>query len=154
YIPSKQELSQLKEVLNDGEQEMKRYEEDIKPLRRILDQLERAKSDVEAANRQRRAAISAQRRVPMEVWGMIFSTLCLVLHEYLFDVCSITCRSPLLKVPAILISQVCARWNVVAKSIPSIWSSINVHIGCRTYNFVKSLKIYLSNSKDCPLKLR
>ncbi|KAF9263986.1 hypothetical protein L218DRAFT_863817, partial [Marasmius fiardii PR-910] len=154
YVPSEEELSQLKEALNDGEQEIKRYEKDIKTLRRMLDQLERAKSDVETANRQRRAAISAQRRVPVEVWVMIFSTLCLVLHEYSFDSHSSTHDSPLLRLPAILVSQVCARWNVIAKSIPSVWSSIHVDIEAPKYHFTHPLKIYLSNSKDCPLKLR
>ncbi|KAF9264008.1 hypothetical protein L218DRAFT_1076893 [Marasmius fiardii PR-910] len=150
YTPSEEELSQLKEALKDGEQEIKRYKEDIATLRRMVDQLERAKRDMEAANRQRRAAISAQRRVPVEVWGMIFSTLCLVLHEYSFNVFSP--GSPLLQLPAILISQVCVRWNVIAKSIPSIWSSINFAIEFSKYN--NPLKIYLSNSKDYPLKLR
>ncbi|KAF9264007.1 hypothetical protein L218DRAFT_300153 [Marasmius fiardii PR-910] len=83
---------------------------------------------------------------------MIFSTLCLVLHEYSFNVFSP--GSPLLQLPAILISQVCARWNVIAKSIPSIWSSVYVDIEAPKYHFTHPLKIYLSNSKDCPLKLR
>ncbi|KAF9250004.1 hypothetical protein L218DRAFT_968670, partial [Marasmius fiardii PR-910] len=138
--------------LNEGEQEVKRYEEDMATLRQMLDQLERAKSDMKAANRQRRAAISAQRRVPVEVWEMIFSTLCLVLHEYSFDGHRSNHDSPLLQLPAILVSQVCARWNVIAKSIPSIWSSINVDIDYPKYN--NPLRIYLLNSKDCPLKLR
>ncbi|KAF9264022.1 hypothetical protein L218DRAFT_841745, partial [Marasmius fiardii PR-910] len=152
YTPSEEELSQLKKALNDGEQEVKRYEEDITTLQRMLGQLERAQSDMKTANRQRRAAISAQRRVPVEVWGTIFSTLCLVLHEYSFGVFSP--GSPLLRLPAILVSQVCVHWNVIAKSIPSVWSSILVYIGRPTYNFANPLKIYLSNSKDHPLKLR
>ncbi|KAF9263962.1 hypothetical protein L218DRAFT_1031771, partial [Marasmius fiardii PR-910] len=148
--PSEMELSQLKEALDEGEQEMKQYKEDTATLRQMLDQLERAKHDMEAANRQCRAAISAQQRVLMEVLGMIFSTLCLVL-QYSFDGHGSTYDSPLLQLPAILISQVCTHWNVIAKSIPSIWSSIHVDIGRSKYN--NPLKIYLSNSKDCPLKL-
>ncbi|KAF9263984.1 hypothetical protein L218DRAFT_299710 [Marasmius fiardii PR-910] len=154
YAPSEEELSQLEEALNDGEQEIERYEEDIATLQRMLNQLKRAKRDIEAMNRQRRVAISAQRRVPVEVWGMIFSTLCLVLHEYSFDGRNPTRDSPLLQLPAILISQVCARWNVIAKSITNIWSSIHVYIGYPMYDFAIPLNIYLSNSKDCPLKLR
>ncbi|KAF9260565.1 hypothetical protein L218DRAFT_575060 [Marasmius fiardii PR-910] len=151
YIPSESERIQLRNVLKEGEREIECYE----GLWAILDQLETRKRALELTTIQCRAALSVHRRIPAEVWGMIFSTLCLELHEYSFDV-DVDDVSPLLQLPALLISQVCSRWRNIVQGLPSVWSSINADAfhwnGYRTFN--DPLKVYLAHSKGYPLTLR
>ncbi|KAF9258746.1 hypothetical protein L218DRAFT_948127 [Marasmius fiardii PR-910] len=56
-------------------------------------------------NRKRRAALSVQRRIPVGIREMVFSTLCLSLHEYSLDIDYDFPYSRFLRVPAILITQ-------------------------------------------------
>ncbi|KAG7093269.1 hypothetical protein E1B28_006952 [Marasmius oreades] len=153
YIPSKVEMSELKDLLKEGERELKRYEVDMALLQQTLEQLGNAKSAVETMAKQCWAAISAQRRVPVEIWEMIFSTLCLSLCEYSFDV-NYRSHSPLLGLPAIIISQVCSHWRTIAKGLSKLWSSITVNLSEPPYDVGLPLEVYFSNSGDYPLKLR
>ncbi|KAG7093309.1 hypothetical protein E1B28_006992 [Marasmius oreades] len=153
YIPSVVEMSELKDVLEKGKRDLKRYEEDIAVLRQTLERLECAKSAMENTTRQCRAAISAQRRVPMEIWEMIFSIICLSSREYSFDV-DYRSDSPLLGLPATIISQVCSHWRTIAKASFKLWSSINVNLSQPRYNVALPLEAYFLNSRDYPLKLR
>ncbi|KAG7093268.1 hypothetical protein E1B28_006951 [Marasmius oreades] len=153
YIPSKVEMSELKDLLKEGERELKRYEVDMALLQQTLEQLGNAKSAVEPTTRQCRAAISAQRRVPVEIWEMIFSTLCLSLCEYSFDV-NYRSHSPLLGLPATIISQVCSHWRTIAKGLSKLWSSITVNLSEPPYDVGLPLEVYFSNSGDYPLKLQ
>ncbi|KAF9263978.1 hypothetical protein L218DRAFT_999133 [Marasmius fiardii PR-910] len=154
YVPSDIEISQLRDALKEGEQEVEQYEEDIGVLRQTLDRLENAKNIVEATNRKRCAALSVQRRIPVEIWKTIFSALCLSLHEYSFNIDYDSPYSPLLQVPAILLTQVCSHWNVIAKGIPSLWASIKANIDDIPYNVTIPLEVYLSRSQGHPLDLR
>ncbi|KAF9260566.1 hypothetical protein L218DRAFT_906921 [Marasmius fiardii PR-910] len=155
YIPSESELFYLENVLKEGEQELERYEKDIADLREILDRLETGKKAVELMASHCRGALSAHRRIPAEVWGIIFSTLCLSLHRYSFDSSSYQFGdSPLLGLPTTIISQVCTHWRNIVVEMPSLWSSINVDLDDTNYNVHIPLKVYLSNSKAHPLKLR
>ncbi|KAG7093287.1 hypothetical protein E1B28_006969 [Marasmius oreades] len=153
YIPSETETSRLREVVTDGEEEIKRYEEDMAVLQQTLDQLTRAKSAVEITTRKCRAALSVHRRVPQEVWEIVFSTLCLSLHDYSFNI-DYNSPSPLLGLPATILSQVCSRWKAIVKGSPSLWSSLNVNIREISYNILRPLTACLENSRGIPLKLR
>ncbi|KAF9263959.1 hypothetical protein L218DRAFT_832684, partial [Marasmius fiardii PR-910] len=130
---------------------IKQMEEDISVLRCKLDQLERAKNAAKVTASQCRAALSAHRRIPVEIWKMVFSELCLSLYDYSFN---IWYRSPFLGLPATVISQVCSHWNVTSKGMPSLWSTINVNLDVSAYNVAILLEAYLSRSKEIPLKVR
>ncbi|KAF9263945.1 hypothetical protein L218DRAFT_297841 [Marasmius fiardii PR-910] len=150
-MPSETERSQLEDLLNEGEQDIKQMEEDILVLRRKLDQLRRAKHAAKVTACQCRAALSAHQRIPVEMWEMIFSELCLSLSSYSFNIWD---RCPLLGLPATAISLVCSHWNVISKGMPSLWSTINVNLDVSAYNFAIPLDAYLSRSKGIPLKVR
>ncbi|KAG7093336.1 hypothetical protein E1B28_007016 [Marasmius oreades] len=147
YVPSEIEISHLTKVLMEAEKQVEQYEKDISVLRRKLDQLEKEKITAEAVTEQCRASLSVHRRVPVEIWELIFSRLCLSLHDYPFD------TNLLPGLPAILISQVCSRWKAIAGRLSSIWSSINVHLD-ELYDIRLPLETYLSNSAGYPLKIR
>ncbi|KAG7093310.1 hypothetical protein E1B28_006993 [Marasmius oreades] len=147
YVPSEIEISHLTKVLMEAEKQVEQYEKDISVLRRKLGQLEKEKIAAEAVTKQCRASLSVHRRVPVELWEMVFSRLCLSLHDYSFD------TNLLPGLPAILISQVCSHWKAIAGGLPSIWSSINVHLH-ELYDTRLPLETYLSNSADYPLKIR
>ncbi|KAF9263996.1 hypothetical protein L218DRAFT_901303 [Marasmius fiardii PR-910] len=154
YFPSASERPHLRNILQEAEREIEWYEANIVALRQTLDQMEKEKRVVEVTTNQYRAALSTHRRVPVEVWEIIFSTLCLSLCEYSFDTDYSSPASPLLRLPAILISQVCTHWRVIAEKMPSIWSSISVDLSEPPYNVDIPLKVYLSNSNEHLLKLR
>ncbi|KAF9263979.1 hypothetical protein L218DRAFT_987332 [Marasmius fiardii PR-910] len=154
YIPSELERPQLNSILNEGEQLAKRYEEDISILRQKIDQLEKARIAVEITNRNCRAALSVQRRVPVEIWEIIFSTVCLTLHEYSFDMGYPAPNATALELPAFIVSQVSSHWRTIANGMPSLWSSISVNIDEPAYPVTTPLKTYLLKSESCPLKLR
>ncbi|KAF9263938.1 hypothetical protein L218DRAFT_297712 [Marasmius fiardii PR-910] len=151
YMPPETERSRLEDLLREGEQDIKQMEEDISVLRCKLDQLERAKNATEATTGQCRAALSAHRGIPVEMWEMIFSELCLSLHDYSFDIRHV---SPFLGLLATTVSQVCSHWNVISKGMPSLWSTIDVNLDESAYNVAILLDAYLSRSKETPLKVR
>ncbi|KAF9263958.1 hypothetical protein L218DRAFT_298803 [Marasmius fiardii PR-910] len=149
YVPTAAERSQLKKVLEGGEEQVKRYEEEIELLPHRLDELEAAKNTVEATNTQCRDALSTRRRTPVEIWEMVFEVLCLSLHEYSFCVSYDSSK----ECPAMLVSQVCSLWRIIANGMPGIWSSLDVDLDW-PYNIEIPLELYLSNSKGCSLKIR
>ncbi|KAF9263963.1 hypothetical protein L218DRAFT_958798 [Marasmius fiardii PR-910] len=158
YVPSDIEISKLKDALKEAEQEIERYEEDLAVLRQTLDRIEKAKSAVEITSMKRRAALSAQRRIPAEIWEKIFSILCLSLHKHSIDIAQrydlAQSESLLLQTPAILISQVCSHWNAITKGTPSIWASIRANIDNPPSNAIIPLQLYLLRSQGYPLDLQ
>ncbi|KAG7093290.1 hypothetical protein E1B28_006972 [Marasmius oreades] len=134
YTPSDIEKSQLENMLKEGEQKVEQCEEIMAVLRKRLEQMESTQNAVETTNAQCRAALSAQRRVPVEIWQMIFSTLCLTpCHPHF----------PSLR-------------KIIAKGMPSIWSTISFHLSesLHDVNVSTPLKVYLSNSETSLLKMR
>ncbi|KAF9263983.1 hypothetical protein L218DRAFT_1076880 [Marasmius fiardii PR-910] len=158
YVPSDIEISKLKDALKEAEQEIERCEEDLAVLQQTLDRKKKTKSAVEITNRKRRAVLSAQRRIPAEIWEKIFSILCLSLHKHSIDITKRYYLAPaeylLLQTPAILISQVCSHWNAITKGTPSIWASISANIDSPPSNAIIPLELYLLRSQGHPLDLR
>ncbi|KAF9263948.1 hypothetical protein L218DRAFT_297929 [Marasmius fiardii PR-910] len=92
-------------------------------MRQRLDELEETKSTVQTTNAQCRDALSTRRRTPVEIWQMVFNVLCLPLHKYSFCVsrnssegCPVMPDALLRGCPAILVSQVCSQWRIIANA--------------------------------------
>ncbi|KAF9263975.1 hypothetical protein L218DRAFT_999131 [Marasmius fiardii PR-910] len=74
--------------------------------------------------------------------------------NYSFDIDYDSPYSPLLQVPAILLTQVCSRWRIIANEVPSIWASIKIRLDETPLGVNIPLQIYLSRSEGYPLDLR
>ncbi|KAL0571190.1 hypothetical protein V5O48_010770 [Marasmius crinis-equi] len=93
--------------------DMMQQEEQELSLRRSLENLEARKRALETDIGRRRAVISAQRRVPTEVWEMIFSYC----HEYFLEITDcVAVDHPR------TISRVCWRWSGIVRNCPMLWS--------------------------------
>ncbi|KAL0066689.1 hypothetical protein AAF712_006292 [Marasmius tenuissimus] len=135
YVPSDSEISQLKALLLKEELELARYQDRM------------------VANFQKcRSAISVQRRVPAEIWEIIFRR---AFHDYSFIVKHSSFYTPVLvfQTPALVFSQVCARWRAVAIGCSRLWSSIDIHLNAFTPNMTSALQTYLKRSAPQPLSL-
>ncbi|KAF9263976.1 hypothetical protein L218DRAFT_1076877 [Marasmius fiardii PR-910] len=131
--------AKLNNALDRGEQDE----------REKLGQLENVKGVKEVTAIHRGPALSAHQSVPAEIWEMIFSMLCLALHEFSFNP---DYHATQHKLPAMLISQVCSQWRLIAYGLPRIWSTVNVSLDIRRIDI--PLELYLSKSKTCPLTVR
>ncbi|KAF9263965.1 hypothetical protein L218DRAFT_1031774 [Marasmius fiardii PR-910] len=122
-------------------------------LRQTVDQQEMEESVVEATTTQRSAAFPPRTRLPVEVWRMIFSTMCLSMCDYMFDSDRYSPDSPLLGLPTLVVSQVCSHWRRIVEGMPRLWATINLNFSRLNYK-PNILEIYLVNSGSCPFTLR
>ncbi|KAJ8079271.1 hypothetical protein PM082_021773 [Marasmius tenuissimus] len=99
-----------------------------------------------------RSAISVQRRVPAEIWEIIFRR---AFHDHSFIVKHSSFYTPVLvfQTPALVFSQVCARWRAVAIGCSRLWSSIDIHLNAFTPNMTSALQTNLKRSAPQPLSL-
>ncbi|KAL0566417.1 hypothetical protein V5O48_015595 [Marasmius crinis-equi] len=115
-------------------------------------------SDEESTVLSQRSEMLATReqayRVPGEVWEMIFS-ICSTLDRYSFRVeCGPGEETQNVHLPALVLSQVCARWRGIMKSSPRLWSSISIEFIHLPFDIVPILELYFVGSKDYPLDIR
>ncbi|KAL0571461.1 hypothetical protein V5O48_010496 [Marasmius crinis-equi] len=162
YIPSESEKPLLRELLQEEMTKIKGCEEEMDKLRtdfgKNLKTLESRKHGFQQNVKAYRSALSRSarhRRVPTELWRLIFSYAC---HPYSFRV---DCEAYyddigdlIEQMPALRISQVCSRWRQIMKSSPSLWSSVCAMFTELGYNTSKALQIHFTNAQDCLLDIR
>ncbi|KAL0066726.1 hypothetical protein AAF712_006331 [Marasmius tenuissimus] len=108
------------------------------------------------------SALSSQRRVPNEVWEIIFTTLCTTLHDYSFKLDyyygisnqTNTYKTILLEIPSLVLTHVCSRWRGIAMSLPHLWSSLSIKFNELPFDITVPLELYLSRSQESPLSIR
>ncbi|KAJ8079267.1 hypothetical protein PM082_021769 [Marasmius tenuissimus] len=159
YVPSDAEVAHLRGILKEEEKELVRYKDEIAVLQCKLEQLEEGKRHLKSNVKWCRSGISVQRRVPAEIWELVFSALCLSLHKYSFNLdyqrnTSFSReRLTVFETPALTVSHVCSRWRSIANDCPRLWSSINIQFAIQR-DPVPCLETYLGRSKMQPLSLR
>ncbi|KAL0568865.1 hypothetical protein V5O48_013106 [Marasmius crinis-equi] len=155
YVPNDVERAQLEDRLKEDEGRLVAPKENMKiaTVQLELDQLREEQVILEANIGSCSSALSTHRRLPVELWGIIFGHVCsekwggyrysLIINHFL---------DKTLFTPPLILSQVCARWRNMVTSIPQLWSSIHLDL---TAPFDVHLPIYtyLTNSKNCPLRI-
>ncbi|KAK1224822.1 hypothetical protein PQX77_012233 [Marasmius sp. AFHP31] len=152
YSPTDEEFLRLKEVLREEEEQLKRHEEDILILREKLEKSEAGKRIVESNIKQCRSVVSTKWRLPVELWEHIFSIFCTSLHDFSFEV-DYRYRQPV-KMPPIVVSQVCSRWRGIARSCPRLWSFLSIELNSLSRKIDVPLSAYLERAKSFPLTIR
>ncbi|KAK1219030.1 hypothetical protein PQX77_018258 [Marasmius sp. AFHP31] len=153
------EVTRLRSTLRIQEEIHDSYVDQIARLRQRLGVLETERSAAEDRIAHCRSALSAQslRRIPAEIWELIFAHACGYPNEYSltvdYDVGNDPDRKATLEVPAITLSQVCSRWRNIMKGCSTLWSSLRVGLAELPFNIEIPLRASLKNSNDRPLRL-
>ncbi|KAL0062114.1 hypothetical protein AAF712_011041 [Marasmius tenuissimus] len=147
--------------MKNGEEKRQVLDGEIEGLRKQLARLEVERSSVDNGVTCCQSVLLTQtlRKLPVEIWELIFTQVCEAMHEYTFDfsydptVDLELQNKPILKTPVITLSHVCSRWNAVVKTCPRLWSSIRVDIYELNLDLRSLLSMYLENSGGFPLRL-
>ncbi|KIK62011.1 hypothetical protein GYMLUDRAFT_165325, partial [Collybiopsis luxurians FD-317 M1] len=118
YAPSSAELAQLKAVLAEPEQELRRLESEIASVRAALDGLLSKKKTVETYIEAHQTLMSPIRRLPSETLGEIFLR-CLP-SDSAYGIRS-------LKHAPLLMTTICRNWRHIAIETPGLWNSIHIY---------------------------
>ncbi|KAK1222800.1 hypothetical protein PQX77_014326 [Marasmius sp. AFHP31] len=159
YAPSRNEVVYLRGVLEEEEEELARYQDEIAVLRRKLERLEEGERHLKSNVEWCRSGLSVQRRVPPEIWELVFSILCLSLYEYSFNL-DYDKTTPfgdngwpvIFETPSLTVSHVCSRWRNIANSCSRLWSSLSVQLTVPV-DPMPLLETYLRRSKTHLLSL-
>ncbi|KAL0566120.1 hypothetical protein V5O48_015898 [Marasmius crinis-equi] len=101
------------------------------------------------------SALSTCRHVPAELLEIIFSALCLSLHEYSLQIKhDDEEKTPTISTPTLALSQVCSRWRAIARASPRLWSSISVEITELPLGIDAVLELYFTYADSHPLNFR
>ncbi|KAL0571041.1 hypothetical protein V5O48_010920 [Marasmius crinis-equi] len=111
YAPSKREREEIRAMIQDPEQEIRRIDEEISRLQARHDELSRFVTS-------HRMLLSPFRRLPGELWGEIF-VRCLPNG-------SLPVRS-LAEAP-LLLTGICRTWREVALNTPTLWNAVHISI--------------------------
>ncbi|KAL0569954.1 hypothetical protein V5O48_012003 [Marasmius crinis-equi] len=145
HIPSETDIPQNRVILEQEEELLRMYDEEIARLQPILENLKHQRSQVQDRINKRRSVISVLRRFPTEILGEIF-------WHCVGDVSLYITRRRFSTV-ALNISHVCSRWRTIVIGLPNLWSTIAVDF-YKLYSELKPvMKLYLDRSGDHPLKI-
>ncbi|KAL0065672.1 hypothetical protein AAF712_007313 [Marasmius tenuissimus] len=151
YVPSTSELAQILSELREEEEELEAFDEEIGRLEDALYRMRSARKWLVHRMNQRKSAVSVLRRVPVEVWEMIFKCAG-SLTEYALDFAESERWKPL-SLPHAL-SWVCKDWKRMVDFIPAVWASIRIsQLPTVEADLRPVLEEYLSKSSGRPLKI-
>ncbi|KAK1221679.1 hypothetical protein PQX77_015509 [Marasmius sp. AFHP31] len=97
--------------------------------------------------------MSILRRVPVEVWRMVFFAVCgAVSYSFRYDARFRGRR--LFEAPPLILSQVSPLWRAITRDFPQLWSSISIEFVRIGRSVEPLINLYLANSGRYPLMLR
>ncbi|KAJ8084473.1 hypothetical protein PM082_003243 [Marasmius tenuissimus] len=149
-------------TIQDEEDLVERYDQEITRLRLLTEKLENEKAKVMEHIGKLRSSLLTIRRLPVEILSHIFTLVCAAQSEDSYSkaprgVLGGSLRITDGKQPEVTtlhLSQVCWRWREIVVGLPNLWASISVYIDEHYhYNALDSLLRYLERSKGSPLDL-
>ncbi|KAL0575577.1 hypothetical protein V5O48_006393 [Marasmius crinis-equi] len=154
YIPSDLEATQTKALLAEEQKEDEQYEKEVAHALELVERLRRGQRELRANMDQRRGTLSCLRKIPTEIWVVIFSIVCSSARSgYLLHIDS-TIDPRIRIVPTVVLSQVCVRWRRIAFGSSELWNSISIHFAKLSETSMYYLKLFLDNSKGSFLNVR
>ncbi|KAI3611707.1 hypothetical protein WG66_007720 [Moniliophthora roreri] len=155
HVPSESEVHQAAMLLAEEEEQLKRCTEELRRLHDIVERLESQKSVLEQRVAERRSVTSVIRRVPMDIWNLIYSNICIGNSTYaLSTLTNYKGRFEGAHARPLRLSQVSAHWRQIVKSLPRLWSSISIDIYGIDQRIVDLLELFVENSGGQPLRLK
>ncbi|KAL0072290.1 hypothetical protein AAF712_000052 [Marasmius tenuissimus] len=145
YVPADEQVRQTAEQLEKDEETVRLYDEEISRLETVLKTLMEGKKRVKRRMEERRAMMSAIRRLPNEVLSEIFYHS-VPPGEYSFSADHRGVRARTLN-----ISHVCSRWRNIINAIPKLWSSFHIDLYKIKHPVSSIIKLYVNRSREHPL---
>ncbi|KAL0066701.1 hypothetical protein AAF712_006306 [Marasmius tenuissimus] len=152
YTPSEGEASEMTRIMEKEEEDIVRRTKEILWARQMLKEAETRKKALELNLMQRRSIVSVQRRVPAEIWEIIFGMASVSSYRQASLVIDSRIRTGIL-MPPIILSHVCSRWRQITLRCPRIWSSIHIEFQGLPKHSHHLLRTYLENSRGSVLRL-
>ncbi|KAL0065664.1 hypothetical protein AAF712_007305 [Marasmius tenuissimus] len=153
YIPSSLERDHIVSELREEEGELEALDKEIAHLEDALTRMRTGRTWLLHRMKQRKSVVSAVRRVPIEIWDMIFKRAGSI-AEFALDFSESECQEKCLVSLAHKLSWVCKGWGRIVDSIPVIWSSIRIRKLPNLKTDIRPLLLeYISKSSGCPLKI-
>ncbi|KAJ7442982.1 hypothetical protein FB451DRAFT_1105393 [Mycena latifolia] len=153
YCPQDEEIVQIHTLLIEPTLRLKRLDDEIAVLQKVLDKLAEERAGISAYVDAHKALISPVRRLPLDVIQEIF-TACIPMHR--------NCVMSAMEVP-ILLGRICSSWRSISLSTPRLWSRLHIvepHFANLPDLFEKKLaqraettKMWLGRSGNCPLSI-
>ncbi|KAL0567790.1 hypothetical protein V5O48_014200 [Marasmius crinis-equi] len=159
FVPDPREISRLKHILEESTGKLASHGfTNVKAINleeeELDDELWEEVYPLFCNVRNCRAILATHRKLPTEIWQIIFNIASEFAVGYsLASMCS-PCGTPcsLWTLP-LTITQVCSRWGSIIRSTPSAWSSIKLEL-CRLYIDIEPLlETYLKYSKGHTLRI-
>ncbi|KAK1224874.1 hypothetical protein PQX77_012185 [Marasmius sp. AFHP31] len=150
YAPSSVERHSIRSLIEDPEEQVRRLDEEISRLQAKRQTLKRFVD-------LHRVLLSPSRRVPTDIWGLIF-TECFPNNP--FGLCTRTMQDA-----PLLLTTVCRLWREIALSTPNLWTSIHIWLPAPSMTMLdkdyiaklrgrkEGLKAWLDRSGSLPLTI-
>ncbi|KAK7029365.1 hypothetical protein VNI00_014619 [Paramarasmius palmivorus] len=147
--PSHIQILQARDAIVNEEEEIRRYDAEIKRLNRIIKKLKAEQSLLRKQLAVHRSWIAPIQQLPSEILMEIFQYACLS-EDYTL---SVTSRTKEIRSVPLTISYVSSRWRGLVKGQPNLWTSISVDLYRHRWDICPLLRSFLENSKQKPLSI-
>ncbi|KAL0563597.1 hypothetical protein V5O48_018468 [Marasmius crinis-equi] len=148
YVSSEMELAQVRSDLEAEERELQRFDLELSKVELTSKRLSAGRACLVQRMNKRRAALSLMRKMPMELWQMIFSWVCLS-EEFSLDFSD----TRTVQTTTNVLASVCRLWRRITHSTPALWCSIRVDLQDLVTDFRPLIKLSLRNSSGRPLRI-
>ncbi|KAE9411378.1 hypothetical protein BT96DRAFT_1011204, partial [Gymnopus androsaceus JB14] len=139
------ELSKARQVILDGEKDLKRYADEIRRFRSEILLLEQKSTQLEECLGHYSSLVAPIWMIPDDVLILIFEYLC-VEHANLQKIQG--------DAPSVLqLSAVCSHWRSVLQFSPSLWTDIVVSFNAEGMPQLETVQLFLERSKEKLLTL-
>ncbi|KAK1219101.1 hypothetical protein PQX77_018185 [Marasmius sp. AFHP31] len=109
YVPSKEETDEIRSIIRDPEEEIRRIDEEISRLQERRDKLQHFVA-------RHRELLSPFRRLPGEIWGEVFVRC---LPDRHLPRCRMS-QAPL------ILTVICRSWRDIALRTPRLWNALHM----------------------------
>jgi len=155
FVPNDEEATKLGDVLASGSSKLARISSEITRVKLILQELENQHKALEDEIDAHRRLLSPFRRelIPMDVLQEIFLCCLPINHDSIISN----------KEAPVLLTHVCSSWRRIALNTPLLWASIHIPVPYPSVgdqqaamdlimaNRVNAVREWLKRSQDCPL---
>ncbi|KAK1223109.1 hypothetical protein PQX77_014037 [Marasmius sp. AFHP31] len=155
YQPTNADIVRIQDILEKEREVSRKYDKEARILKQKLRQVEAGKSVVEENISTCLSALSVCRRLPVEIWELIFSCyVSLYAHSFIV-VYDHKLGHEIIKMPLITLSRVCQSWRSIVQGCPALWSTIDLALVQQLDRKVRDrLEFHLKHSKEHPLQVR
>ncbi|KAL0065353.1 hypothetical protein AAF712_007705 [Marasmius tenuissimus] len=163
-VPSEPEIALQRQYMMSETLAFKECSEEIDRLKSAVQKLEVDRASLQIRIQERQYSISAQRRIPVEIWRRIFQETCALDgahrrypyhgHDQSFPPIRVVRSSERCTAIPAYISLTCSRWRDIIINFPDVWSCMWIDLACLRRPRIKALiQLILARSHRHPLTL-